>query len=164
MHANHCWPETIVDTKVRKVWELDPDQFSLTNPKWPLMLDLLLREVETNLGLPLKKLAAHLYKLLVFEKGGFFLPHRAGEKLDRMVATLVINLPSKHSGGELVVYHEGRQTTAKIRTLASFLKACRVHEQDLKHLGFIKAAAIDLTRNQQSPSQSCQARGVFPRS
>ena len=79
--------------------------------KWPSMLEVVLREVETNLGLPKKTLAAHLYKLLVYEKGGFFLPHRDGEKLDSMVATLVVNLPSKHSGGELVVHHEDSHTT-----------------------------------------------------
>ena len=96
--------ETVVDTKVRKVWELDPEYFSLKNPKWEATIESILHEVEDRLGLPNKTLAAHLYKLLVYEKGGFFLPHRDGEKLDRMVATLVINLPSKHSGGELVIY------------------------------------------------------------
>jgi len=66
-------------------------------------------EVQEALGLAGNKLAAHLYKLLVYEKGSFFLPHRDGEKLDGMVATLVIALPSPHTGGELVVSHEGRR-------------------------------------------------------
>lgn len=114
--------ETVVDTKVRKVWELDPEQFSLKNPKWPSMLDVVLREVETNLGLPKKTLVAHLYKLLVYEKGGFFLPHRDGEKLDSMVATLVVNLPSKHSGGELVVHHEDKQATISMSGAAAGLE------------------------------------------
>src|SRR5205814_7640360 len=39
----------------------------------------------------------------------FFLPHRDGEKLDRMVATLVLVLPSLHEGGELVVRHDGQE-------------------------------------------------------
>lgn len=51
-------------------------------------------------------MTAHLYKLLVYEKGGFFLPHRDGEKLDRMVATLVIVLPSIHEGGALILSHD----------------------------------------------------------
>ena len=42
-------------------------------------------------------------------EGSFFLPHRDGEKLDRMVATLVIGLPSVYEGGELIVSHEGSQ-------------------------------------------------------
>lgn len=62
--------------------------------------------LQTELGLEDRPLTAHLYKLLVYEKGSFFLPHRDGEKLDRMVATLVIGLPSVHEGGELIVSHE----------------------------------------------------------
>ncbi|TVS19433.1 MAG: 2OG-Fe(II) oxygenase [Planctomycetaceae bacterium] len=101
--------ETVVDTNVRRVWELDPDQFQLTNPKWDDLVASILQDVQRALGLEDRKLAAHLYKLLVYEKGSFFLPHRDGEKLDRMVATLVIALPAKYEGGELVVSHDGRQ-------------------------------------------------------
>lgn len=35
-----------------------------------------------------------LYKLLLYEPGSFFLPHRNTGKEDRMFATLVIVLPS----------------------------------------------------------------------
>ncbi len=101
--------ETLVDTDVRRVWELDPDQFELTNPEWHELLPEITDRVRDELGLGKRKLAPHLYKLLVYEAGDFFLPHRDGEKLDRMVATLVISLPSVHEGGELVVTHEGMQ-------------------------------------------------------
>ncbi|MEA3412903.1 MAG: 2OG-Fe(II) oxygenase [Pseudomonadota bacterium] len=101
--------ETLVDTDVRRTWELDPDQFQLTNPKWEELVEEIIAKVQRELGLEDRKLKAHLYKLLVYEKGGFFLPHRDGEKLDRMVATLVIGLPSVCEGGELIVSHDGRQ-------------------------------------------------------
>jgi hypothetical protein len=101
--------QTVVDTDVRRVWELDPIQFRLTNPKWDELVEAIVAEVQAALGLAGQKLAAQLYKLLVYEEGSFFLPHRDGEKLDRMVATLVIGLPSVHEGGELIVSHEGRQ-------------------------------------------------------
>lgn len=100
---------TLVDTDVRRVWELDPDRFKLTNPKWDELVASITGEVQEALGLAGNKLTAHLYKLLVYEKGSFFLPHRDGEKLDGMVATLIIALPSPHTGGELVVSHEGRR-------------------------------------------------------
>lgn len=103
--------ETVVDTDVRRVWELDPDRFELSNPEWETFVDSVLVDVKQKLGLEKCKLSAHLYKLLVYEEGGFFLPHRDGEKLDGMVATLVIALPSVHEGGELVVSHDGRETT-----------------------------------------------------
>ena len=100
--------ETVVDTDVRRVWELDPAQFQLTNPKWDELVASIVDDVKEALGLGRQKLVAHLYKLLVYEEGSFFLPHRDGEKLDRMVATLVIGLPAVHEGGELVVSHDGR--------------------------------------------------------
>jgi hypothetical protein len=101
--------QTLVDTQVRRSWELDPEGFQLTNPKWEQLIESIVGDVRRELGLKGRKLSASIYKLLVYEKGDFFLPHRDGEKLDGMVATLVIALPSVHEGGELIVYHEGRQ-------------------------------------------------------
>lgn len=101
--------ETLVNTKVRRTWEMDPDQFRLTNPKWNNLVSSIVDGMQRELGLENCNLTAHLYKLLVYEKGGFFLPHRDGEKLDRMVATLVIGLPSVHKGGELIITHEDQQ-------------------------------------------------------
>jgi hypothetical protein len=99
--------ETVIDLDVRRTWELDPVEFQLTNPKWEALLATIVATVQQELGLENRKLTAHLYKLLLYEKEGFFLPHRDGEKLDRMVATLVVGLPSVYEGGELVVTHEG---------------------------------------------------------
>ena len=101
--------ETLVDTKVRRVWELDPEKFKLTNPKWDDLVSSITDEARVALGLEDTKLAARLYKLLVYEKGSFFLSHRDGEKLDGMVATLVIGLPSPHTGGKLIITHEGKR-------------------------------------------------------
>ena len=101
--------QTLVDTDVRRVWELDPAHFELTNPKWEALIESILEEVQQRLGIEERKLSAHLYKLLLYEKGSFFLPHRDGERLDAMVATLIVALPSAHEGGELVVRHEGRE-------------------------------------------------------
>lgn len=99
--------ETLVDRSVRRVWRLTPDRFMLTNPDWNRFLEQTVQKVQTGLGLENQKLESHLYDLLLYEPGSFFLPHRDGEKLDRMVATLVIVLPSSFAGGELIVRHEG---------------------------------------------------------
>ncbi len=101
--------KTLVDTNVRRVWEIDAGQVVLANPQWESVLKEAITKTQSELGLEKQKLKAHLYKLLLYETGSFFLPHRYGEKLDRMVATLVITLPSAHEGGELVVRHEGRE-------------------------------------------------------
>jgi hypothetical protein len=101
--------QTLVDTSVRRVWQLMPDRFQLTNPQWSKFLAQTVKTVRQELGLQKQPLEAHLYNLLLYETGSFFLPHRDGEKLDRMVATLVIVLPSAYKGGELVIRHEGHE-------------------------------------------------------
>jgi hypothetical protein len=101
--------ETVVDTSVRRVWRLKPERFTLTNPEWEQFLRQTLAKVQAELGLEEQKLEAHLYDLLLYEPGSFFLPHRDGEKLDRMVGTLVITLPSSFQGGELAVRHDGQE-------------------------------------------------------
>lgn len=100
--------ETVVDTTVRNVWQLEPGQFDLTNPEWQTILDDTLRRVADDFQLQ-QRIEARLYKLLVYAPGSFFLPHRDTEKADRMFATLVFCLPSEHEGGELVVEHEGQR-------------------------------------------------------
>ncbi len=101
--------QTLVDTNVRNVWRMAPDRLELTNPDWDKFVQDIVGKVQAELGLEKQKLQAHLYDLLLYEPGSFFLPHKDGEKLDRMVATLVIVLPSPHEGGELVVRHEGQE-------------------------------------------------------
>jgi hypothetical protein len=103
--------ETLVDISVRRVWRLKPDHFSLTNPDWTGFLQEVVGKVQEDLGLEKQKLESHLHELLLYEPGSFFLPHRDGEKLDRMVATLVVVLPSSFEGGELVVRHDGQERT-----------------------------------------------------
>jgi hypothetical protein len=103
--------KTLVDTSVRRVWRMRPDHFRLKNPEWDRVVKGIVGAVQEELGLEGQGLEANLYDLLLYEKGGFFLPHRDGEKLDRMVATLVVVLPSSHEGGELIVRHDGQEQT-----------------------------------------------------
>ncbi len=97
--------ETLVDTDVRKVWELPPEQFRILDDDWPETLGRVLEVISQNLWMPKGSLEAKLYRLLVYEKGSFFVLHRDGQKSDRMVGTLVVSLPCRHTGGALVVQH-----------------------------------------------------------
>lgn len=91
--------ETLVDTSVRKTWELDATRFICTNPSWPAFLDSILRDVAAGFGLPEVKAKPH--KLLLYEKGSFFKRHKDSEKEAGMVATLVVCLPGIHTGGDV---------------------------------------------------------------
>lgn len=96
--------QTLIDTQVRKTFELDPKNFHLGDA-WNSAVADTTRAVAEQLGLPVDRLEARLYKLLVYEKGGFFLPHRDSEKHDRMIASLIVVLPNRFEGGRLVVQH-----------------------------------------------------------
>ncbi|EON98361.1 putative 2og-fe oxygenase superfamily protein [Phaeoacremonium minimum UCRPA7] len=91
--------ETLVDTSVRKTWELDATHFECTNPSWPAFFRTVLDDVATGLGLP--NVRAKPHKLLLYEKGSFFKRHKDSEKEVGMIATLVICLPAAHRGGSV---------------------------------------------------------------
>jgi len=124
---------TLVDRNVRRVRQLDADQVSFTNPAWEGVVTDALRTVRSDLGLEKQKLEARLYKLLLYETGDFFLPHRDGEKLDRMVATLVITLPSRHDGGELVVRHDGQEHVIDFAAASRFQSQFACFYADCEH-------------------------------
>lgn len=65
--------ETIVDTSVRKTWQLSPSQFTIKNGKWAQQLQALLEKVTVDLGCDVRKrVTCELYKLLLYEPGGHF--------------------------------------------------------------------------------------------
>ena len=100
--------DTIVDTEVRDVWEIEPSQLSFRKKKWTSFVEDIVIEVGVRLGLSLrKKIQFELYKMLVYEEGSFFVPHKDTEKVDGMFATLVISLPSFYEGGQLHISHDG---------------------------------------------------------
>ncbi|MFI5461393.1 MAG: 2OG-Fe(II) oxygenase [Isosphaerales bacterium] len=103
--------ETIVDPNVRRVWQIDPSQFSLRNAEWSTHVTAIVDAIKLEFGIR-EKVSPKLYKLLVYEKGSFFAPHRDTEKTPGMFATLVVCLPSRHEGGALVVTHDGQTQTS----------------------------------------------------
>eukprot|EP00029_Vermamoeba_vermiformis_P004973 TRINITY_DN1599_c0_g3_i3.p1 TRINITY_DN1599_c0_g3~~TRINITY_DN1599_c0_g3_i3.p1 ORF type:complete len:202 (-),score=5.82 TRINITY_DN1599_c0_g3_i3:1051-1656(-) len=105
--------KTIVDTNVRNTWQLSPSEIQILNPDFIKQIKSLVKKtvaIELGVG-PSANVAARLYKLLIYEPGGFFVPHKDTEKEKGMFASLVITLPSHFKGGELVVSHQGLEKT-----------------------------------------------------
>ena len=124
--------ETLTDTSVRDTWEITPDLVNLGGPGWEATLGAVLDGFRDELGLPhATKLRAELHAMLVYGKGQFFLPHQDSEKDDAMVGTLVVSLPSAHTGGELVIDHGGESLTYRTSkeelSFVAFYADCR-HE------------------------------------
>ncbi len=104
--------KTITDPHVRDAWEIDATQIVFGNPQWPKYMELIMDEVKEGLGIESPKVRASLYKLLIYEKGHFFLPHKDSEKEKGMFGTLVVGLPSQHTGGALHIRFDGREEIA----------------------------------------------------
>jgi hypothetical protein len=103
--------KTIVDTNVRSVWEIDASKISFLNPAWHSLLASIVKKVKAGLGIEKMEVAASFYKLLIYEKGDFFVAHKDSEKEKGMFGTLIIGLPSKHTGGQLCVRFDGKEQT-----------------------------------------------------
>jgi hypothetical protein len=102
---------TIVDTSVRKVWQISAGHVKIGGKSWNASFENILSKVKTGLGCDDAIVTAELYKLLVYDRGGFFLAHRDTEKAAGMFATLVLTLPSRYRGGALRIRHAGREVT-----------------------------------------------------
>lgn len=100
--------ETRRDESVRRCWQIDAAGLEWTQPGWQRTVEDLVKQIAGELGVE-GKVSAMPYKLLLYEKGGFFLPHRDTEKEPGMFGSLIICLPSQHAGGALLVRHQGRE-------------------------------------------------------
>lgn len=114
--------ETIVDREVRDTLEIPALDVSCSDALAE-KLNTAVKSVASELHLEHERLECELYKLLIYTKGGFFLPHRDSEKKKGMVASLVVVLPNKFNGGELVVQHDGRSCRFAFEAARSLSKA-----------------------------------------
>ena len=101
-------PETLVDTTVRRTWQVDAARLRFTGRTWAGTLAGILARAAEGLGVE-GPVEAELYKLLLYDAGSFFLGHRDTEKCHGMFATLVVALPSLSAGGALAVRHKDRE-------------------------------------------------------
>ena len=98
--------ETLVDITVRNSFQLDPSQFEIKNELFSAQLNKLIqKKIRSDLGLEGANIYGKIYKLLIYETGGKFDEHKDTEKEDNMFGTLIVQLPSVFTGGDLVVKH-----------------------------------------------------------
>ncbi len=96
--------KTLLDKNIRNTQEISLDKLRIkyNDEVFKVMLD----KVRVNLGLSEEvKLMPHLHNMLIYGQDQFFKSHQDSEKLDGMVASLVLVLPSPHIGGDLVIKH-----------------------------------------------------------
>ena len=151
--------ETIVDTNVRNALQLDASKVKI-GPRMKREVTSLIPSLKTELGCDGFTISALPYKLVLYEEGGFFLPHRDTEKVPGMFATLVIQLPAEHTGGELVVQHNREEkvfdfaadSASKI-FYAAFFADCR-HELRPVTSGLRLCLIYNLVHSGSTPAPS----------
>ena len=124
--------QTLIDAGVRDTWELPKSRVRIDRRRWNKTLVPVLDELRAELGLPDGcRLRAQLHSVLMYEQGQFFAPHKDSEKVDAMVGTLVVTLPSTSRGGALVVQHGGRReeyrSSNRLLSFVAFYADCQ-HE------------------------------------
>lgn len=98
--------ETLIDPDVRRCRQIAASQVDLSDTHWTDTLDAMTATAAQGLGVE-GDVEARLYKMLLYEAGDFFVPHRDSEKEPGMFGTLVVVLPSCFTGGDLRVSHRG---------------------------------------------------------
>lgn len=131
---------TIVDTCVRKVWQISAGHVKIAGKSWNVNFEIILSKVKAGLGCDDAIVTAELYKLLVYDRGGFFLAHRDTEKTEGMFGTLVLTLPSTYRGGALQIRHAGREVTLDTKatdpselSYAAFYADCQHEVLPVRH-------------------------------
>jgi hypothetical protein len=106
--------DTLLDRQVRDTWEVPKSRVTIGVRRWTNTLRPVLDLVRDDLGLSsTSTLDAELHSMLVYEPGQFFAAHQDSEKDDRMIGSLVVLLPSRSTGGDLVVSHRGETVRYK---------------------------------------------------
>ncbi|KAL8991463.1 MAG: hypothetical protein Q9177_000135 [Variospora cf. flavescens] len=157
--------ETLVDESVRKTWQIDAANVRILNQDWQLCLDRILERVAEGLGIAggSSSIRAELHKMLLYEKGAMFKPHQDTEKVSGMFGTLIICLPSEHTGGAVCLRHRSKSkrfdSSGNSAFGASYLTwyADVVHEIEPIQTGYRWVLAYNLINRSPGPPQSASA-------
>lgn len=141
--------ETVVDTRVRNVWKIAKNKISVSKNFEKEYLAPLLEGFKVPLGLSEHgTLRAELHDFLIYEKGQFFSSHQDSEKCDEMIGTLCLVLPSKFTGGKLLVQQANQKQQFSCPkdtniTAIAFYADCR-HEVEKVKSGYRVALTYNL--------------------
>ncbi|KAI0564665.1 hypothetical protein FGB62_24g234 [Gracilaria domingensis] len=100
--------DTVVDTSIRSSGEISPPSFSL-GQAWNTVVQQLAQRMSSDLGVASGVVSAELSKLVLYQPGDFFKPHKDTEKSPGMFATVVVQLPAAFLSSALIVSHRNER-------------------------------------------------------
>jgi hypothetical protein len=116
-------------------------------------------EVVANIGVQVVA-SAQPYKLLLYEEGAFFKAHRDTEKVSGMFGTLVVCLPSEHTGGEVHLKHNQNQRLLSTAEFSAHDLSALAWYSDVQHeiklvlSGYRLVLTYNLVQDQAAPKQT----------
>jgi hypothetical protein len=155
--------ETVIDESVRKTWELEASQIECRNPAWEAFAKTLADKAVTDIGVQVDAMAQP-YKLLLYEEGAFFKAHRDTEKVPGMFGTLVVCLPSEHTGGEVHLKHNQKQQVLQTAESSAHELSALAWYSEVQHeikpvlSGYRLVLTYNLIQNQTAPRQTAAAQ------
>ena len=124
--------KTLLDTKVRNSNEISADQLTISFHQ--NSLEKMLNRMKVQMKLPEEsKLEAKLHNMLIYGPGQFFKQHQDSEKIEGMIATLVMILPCAHIGGNLVLKHNKSKHSFVSENLQNKDIECIIFYADCQH-------------------------------
>lgn len=153
--------ETLLDERVRDTWEVPKSRVRIDRRRWNRTLLPTLDGLRSDLDLPDGcTLKPEFHSMLVYAPGQFFVPHQDSAKVDEMVGTLVVTLPSPFKGGAFVIEHGGERIAyraSKHVSFVAFYADCRHEVKPVK-----EGYRIVLTYNLMVEGDDSTAVGVEP--
>ena len=115
--------------------EIDGSKVSFSNKAWQNWLDNVVGMAVEKLGVVggFKNVRAKLYKMLLYEEGAMFKPHKDTERTPRMFGTLIICLPAEHQGGAVHLVHGQEEKTFCTADSSAFGMSCITWYADVVH-------------------------------
>ncbi|KAF9256779.1 hypothetical protein L218DRAFT_965986 [Marasmius fiardii PR-910] len=111
--------EDVLDESYRKAGKMDLDRFSSKLDSHVVrLLPKILPQLLNGTDLE-RDVEAELYKLNVYDTGSFFRVHKDTPRSNHMFGSLVVVFPTPHTGGQLVLRHDGSELTFDSGTLLS---------------------------------------------
>lgn len=139
--------ETIVNEAVRKTWEIDGHKIKLRHPAWPAELEKIVSTACDQLGVAggTSVVEAQLYKLLVYEEGAMFKPHKESVSRRPVPNTFLADFPQFRKGashvwnlGRLLAFTSyGRRTHCLVQRRATHSGHSAVLRMDLNLHGMV---------------------------
>lgn len=97
--------ETIFDETFRKGYEISKEKIHLSIKLKDMIDSKIIPKIKADLSPENTSISCELYKMVIYDEGGFFKPHKDTQRTQNHFGTLILFLPSVYEGGDFIISH-----------------------------------------------------------